>query len=119
LSDIRANTISDAAGTGPITLTGQSAAKAWASFNGTASPLSLEDSFNTSSLTDNGAGNHHVNFTNNMNNAYYYANADANATRIANAEGREASRVQIRIANSSGTGVDRAGTRAITVGDLA
>jgi len=35
MSEIRATTISNAAGTGPITLTGQSAAKAWVNFNGT------------------------------------------------------------------------------------
>jgi len=51
MSEIRATTISDAAGTGPITLTGQSAAKAWArwSMAGTAANV---DSFNISSFTD-------------------------------------------------------------------
>jgi hypothetical protein len=35
MSDIRANTINDTSGNGPINLTGQSAAKAWINLNGT------------------------------------------------------------------------------------
>ena len=35
MSDIRANTISDTSGNGPINLHKQSAAKAWVNFNGT------------------------------------------------------------------------------------
>ena len=62
MSEIRANTISDAAGTGPVTLTGQSAAKAWVNFNGTGTVAVRED-FNVSSITDNGTGNYTVNFS--------------------------------------------------------
>jgi hypothetical protein len=71
LSEIRANTISDAAGTGPIDLHKQSAAKAWINFSGTTA--TIRDSFNTSSLTDNGVGDYTVNFTNAMGNANYAA----------------------------------------------
>jgi len=65
LSEIRANTISDAAGTGPATLTGQSAAKAWLNFSmsGTAT---VRNSVNVSSITDAGVGLPTVNFTNAM-----------------------------------------------------
>ena len=63
MSEIRATTISDAAGTGPITLTGQSAAKAWVNFNGTGT-VAVRQSNNVSSITDNGTGNYAVNFTN-------------------------------------------------------
>jgi len=59
LSDIRANTISDAAGTGPIDLYKQSAAKAWINFNGTGT-VAIRDSLNVSSLTDNGVGIYRV-----------------------------------------------------------
>ena len=68
MSEIRATTISDAAGTGPIALTKQSAAKAWANINGT--PVT-RDSQNVSSVTDNGTGDHTLNFANNMGNALY------------------------------------------------
>lgn len=62
MSEVRANTISDAAGTGPVTLTKQYAAKAWVNFNGTGT-IAARDSGNVSSLTDNGTGWYTVNFT--------------------------------------------------------
>ena len=51
MSELRAATISNLAGTGPVELTGQSAAKAWVNFNGTGT-IAVGESFNTSSLTD-------------------------------------------------------------------
>jgi hypothetical protein len=63
LSEIRANTVSDAAGTGPVTLTKQSAAKAWVNFNGTGA-IAARDSFNVSSLTDIAVGGYSANYTN-------------------------------------------------------
>ena len=71
MSDIRANTISDAAGTGPITLTKQSAAKAWAHVDQEASASSVKDSLNVSSITDNGTAKTAINFNSNWGNAYY------------------------------------------------
>ena len=65
MSEIRATTISDAAGTGPITLTGQSAAKAWVNMNGTGT-VAIRDSFNTSSITDFSTGRYKQLYTNNM-----------------------------------------------------
>lgn len=62
MSELRANTISDAAGTGPVTLTGQYAAKAWVNFNGTGT-VAIRQSGNVSSITDNGTGDYTVNFT--------------------------------------------------------
>ena len=63
MSEIRATTISDAAGTGPITLTGQSAAKAWVyQQNG----HTLIASFNISSTTDNSIGNYSHDLTSAM-----------------------------------------------------
>lgn len=75
MSEIRATTISDAAGTGPATLTGQYAAKAWVNFNGSGT-IAARDSENVSSLTDNGAGNYTVNFSNSMANANYASSTD-------------------------------------------
>lgn len=45
-------------------------AKAWVNFNGTGT-IAARDSFNVASLTDNGTGNHDMNFTNNMSNSDY------------------------------------------------
>ena len=65
MSEIRATTISDAAGTGPITLTKQSAAKAWAFIN-QLSGNTVDNSFNVASFSDLGTGNGRVNLTNAM-----------------------------------------------------
>lgn len=62
MSEIRATTISDLGGTGPVTLTKQSAAKAWANLNGT-STIALRDSFNVSSVADSGTGLYDFTFT--------------------------------------------------------
>jgi len=70
LSEIRATTISNAAGTGPIALTKQSAAKAFEKhqIDGT-----IDGSFNVSSITDNETGDYTINFSNSMNNNTYTA----------------------------------------------
>ena len=70
MSEIRVTTVSDTAGTGPVTLTKQSASKSFINHNaGTA----INGSFNTSSLTDHGTGDHSHSLTNNHNNIYYAA----------------------------------------------
>ena len=56
MSEIRATTISDLAGTGPATLTGQSAAKAWVYYNASTGTPTINDSENVSSLTDTATG---------------------------------------------------------------
>jgi hypothetical protein len=62
MSELRANTISNAAGTGPVTLTGQYASKAWVNFNGIGT-VAIRESDNVSSITDNGTGTYTVTFT--------------------------------------------------------
>jgi hypothetical protein len=75
MSEIRATTISNLAGTGPATLTGQYAAKSWVNLNGTGT-VAIRDSENVASLTDNGTGEYTVNFTNAMANQNYSPNGD-------------------------------------------
>jgi len=70
LSEIRATTISDAAGTGPITLTGQVSAKIWAAVE-TVTTTTLHDSFNISSITDTATGSTTYSYTNAMSDQYY------------------------------------------------
>ena len=72
MSEIRATTISDAAGTGPIALTGQSAAKAWINYD-RATSTSIEGSFNIASITDLGTGNQSTSFTSAFSNGRYSA----------------------------------------------
>ena len=71
MSDIRADTISDSAGTGPITLTKQMAAKAWVNYNNTTPTATITGSFNISSVTDTANGRFRTNFTNNMSDSTY------------------------------------------------
>lgn len=61
---------------GPVELTGQSAAKAWANLNGTG-VVALRDSFNVSSLVDNTTGDYTINFTSNFTSGNYSVGAIA------------------------------------------
>ena len=74
MSEIRATTISNLAGTGPATLTKQSAAKAWVNFNGTGT-VAIRDSFNVASLTDNGTGDYSLVLTSAMDSGDYAVTA--------------------------------------------
>ena len=77
MSEIRATTISDAAGTGPITLTKQSAAKVWISQD---SGTTINDSLNVSTIVDNGTGDYTNNFTSSMANVFYSSSGMLNTT---------------------------------------
>ena len=121
-SVLNVDTIADKAGTGPVGLTKQSAAKAWGHFEG--SDATLDDSFNTSSLTDNGTGDFSANFTNSMDSANYaYAGAaDVTANSASNGgcfpHDPAASNLDIETA-SGGNLADRNNTVYIVQGDLA
>ena len=79
MSEIRATTISDAAGTGPVTLTKQSAAKAWVNFNGIGT-VAIRDSLNVGSITDNGTGDYTANYSSSFDAADYSALGGAGQT---------------------------------------
>ena len=85
MSEIRATTISDAAGTGPIALTGQSAAKSYVHFNGglVSGSVSIYESFNKSSITDNGTADYTATATSGMNTTTYIVTASANGNATA------------------------------------
>ena len=70
MSELRANTISAANGTDPVTLTKQSAAKAWVNFDGSGT-ISINNSFGVASLVDNAVGENTTNFTNSFDSANY------------------------------------------------
>jgi hypothetical protein len=68
LSDIRANTISDTSGNGPINLHKQSASKVWVNFNGLtitnpSDMTGVRGSLNVSGVKDVGKGDYIVNFS--------------------------------------------------------
>ena len=70
MSTIKADTVQNTSG-GPVALTDQKAAKAWCAIN--MDSASVRDSFSTSSIVDNGAGDFSINFTNAMTNSNYAA----------------------------------------------
>jgi len=119
MSELRANTISDAAGTGPVTLTGQSAAKAYIYAGNNGSTLK---ELNVSSGVDNGVGDYSFNFTNSFDSADYshVATAETNVGRIAGdkATGKTASTMGTVVLNDSGTFADNRTSNAVH-GDLA
>ena len=60
--------VSNAAGTGPVDLTGQSASKVRGTITAAAA---VTEGFNISSATDNGVGSHSIDLTNAMNSSTY------------------------------------------------
>ena len=76
-SVLNVDTIADKAGTGPVALTKQSAAKAWV--NGTAT-ASINNSFNCSSGTDHGTGDYSITLTNAFSAVTYAMSAVARTT---------------------------------------
>ena len=108
MSEIRATTISDTAGTGPVTLTKQSAAKAWAFADGTGA--SISDSQGISGLVDNGTGDYTFSFSNSMSNATY-GGGSAAASSEANGQNFQlhifaTGSIRTRAENASGTLTD-------------
>lgn len=86
MSTIRANNISNLAGTGPVTLHKQTTFKVRLNLNGTGT-ISLRGSFGVSSMVDNGLGDYTSNFTN----AFTAANYTSTMTATGTQEGMEGS----------------------------
>lgn len=63
-SELRVTTLSNATGDGPATLTDQTAAKYFIHFG--MNDFAIDQSFNSSSITDEGVGHALLSFTNNM-----------------------------------------------------
>ena len=72
-SELRVNTLKDASGNNSIGMSyvAEGSAKAWVTFDGTASGATIGDSFNVSSSDDDGTGDYGINFSNAMSNANY------------------------------------------------
>jgi hypothetical protein len=121
MSTLKADTIVAADGTSPVTLTKQSAAKAWLSASST---VSLYDSFNISSGTDHGTGDYSYNLTNAYATRIGYSQAGAaytsagGSTFTRNSQRDAAGIVAIETTNAAGTLAD-VSQNAMTHGDLA
>ena len=94
-SELRVNTLKDAAGNNSIGLSfvAEGSAKAWCNVDGTAtfdsSDTEIRDSFNVDSTVDNGTGDVTVSFTNNMGNTGYSVSLGAKQTDNTNASGTD------------------------------
>ena len=117
-SVLNVDTIADKAGTGPVALTKQSAAKAW--FNYDQTTPSVDDSFNTSSISDDSTGVFTNAFTNNMDNAAWAAGFICRNNRHQfNTNTSATSGRAWRTADSGNTVADGLHNCAICNGDLA
>jgi len=132
LSEIRATTISDETGNGPIALTKQSAAKAYVTFNGVnltaaADLTGVDQSLNISSVVDITVGRGTVGLTNAMSDSYHCCTAsagDASSSAARNIMVNDGlanttSTIRFHIENHSNTLGDAEYTGIITHGDLA
>ena len=105
MSDLRVNTISASDGTSPVTLTKQSAAKAFIQYSDVDGIFN--ETFNASSTTDNGSGDASYGLTNSMSNSDFPASGEAGGNfssyynRIISHAGSTASSVRIRATNNS------------------
>jgi hypothetical protein len=72
MSTAKFDTLSNLAGTQsvPVATVAQGVARAWVNFNGTGT-VAIRASFNVTSITDSGAGDYTLNFTNAMVDANY------------------------------------------------
>jgi len=84
MSELRTDTITASDGTSPVTLTKQSAAKAWVHWDGE-STASIRDSFNFSSLSDTGTGDYTFSYTTSQADGTY--SSVVSASRTSNAQG--------------------------------
>ena len=125
-SVLNVNTIAAKDGTSAATLTKQSAAKAWCKWNAS---VTVDDSFNQSSMVDVGTGDYEVVFTNNFGVASSFA-----AAGIMGQHGQHngfiswtgggnnnthTDRIKVQALNSSGSLVDTDKNAIIVHGDLA
>ena len=111
-SELRVNTLKDASGNNSIatSFVAGGSAKAWAHI--AAGGASLPDSFNSSSIDDDGAGEYGLNFTSAMGSANYSAqatitfnNSGSNNLRNATVESKAAGAVELDFAYTNGSGV--------------
>ena len=137
MSTIKTNTLTGTTSAGSIVVTGeggstttnlqQGLTKCWVNFNGTGT-IAARDSFNFTSLTDNGTGDTTITIANNMNNANY-ANAGSSGGQASTSNGssyaydqataRTSSLYRILTPNTSGTSVDTPIIENHIMGDLA
>jgi len=106
-------------GTGPVTLTKQSPAKAWARFSQSVSGHTPDDSFGISSTADGGTGDTNITMTNSMSSIHYAVSFNASQHHFRNDADHTTSVFQGKATSSSHTNIDSVRCSAIAYGDLA
>lgn len=97
-----------------------SSAKSWIRFNGTGT-IAITDSYNVTSIVDNGVGDYTVNYTDNVTNSIVVCSASSNnatAARIAVPHAFNDADFSIGILNESAVSSDAAIVTAVVYGDL-
>ena len=126
-SVLNVDTIADKAGTGPVALTKQSAAKAYslwdmADLSGTGGTTGIDTSFNVSSMDDDGTGDFGINFTNSFSSVNYTATSatSGGARRVLTRSGTVAASAMDGLTrNDSNANSDASGCSVTIHGDLA
>jgi hypothetical protein len=115
---LNVDTIADNAGTGPVTLTKQQAAKMSCAFQ--QSDASIRDSFNISSLTDLYVGGTTMNYTSAFSSADHPITATSNWNGVATHDTYTTTSNEIRGRSASSTSLeDRGRIHSIGSGELA
>ena len=120
MSEIRATTISDAAGTGPITLTKQACLKCFYTTVGVYDSSPAGTSLNVSSISDDGTGISTATYVSNFTDGNYAvtASVDSNNGKIADYSGETSSTCTIQVHTNAGADADN-NIGVQIVGDLA
>ena len=126
-SVLKVDTLTGVTTAGSIAVTGegnstttnlqQGLVKAWARFNGTGT-AALEDSYNITSLNDNGTGNYTLNYTNSMSNDNY-AKADGGGHWTEQSTTDSTATASMLTYSSAASLADYTNVTFMTVGDLA
>ena len=125
-SIIKVDEIQNNAGTGPVTLANQLAAKAWVDFDGATNVI--QGSSNIASLTDQGTGQYQFAFTNNMGNVNFAIapstgnrdSSNAGTGRLAQGGSGAVGNFHYELCNSTNqTNEDAVAGYAVILGDLA
>jgi hypothetical protein len=134
MSTIIADNLTGKTSAGDITVTSeggaatqslqQGLAKAWVRFDGSSSPLSVADSFNKSSVTDNGTGDYSPQMTNSMSSENYsplYTSSQYHELMANNGgtTGTLTGSYKISIRNSANSAADTGRVASSVFGDLA
>ena len=119
MSEIRVTTVSDTAGTGPVTLTKQSAAKAWVKFNGSSFSTSGDATFNITSLTDDGTGNYTITIASDFSNANFVQLSSGDEYNTLNDAANTAGTMNFGNFDNSGSRTDTSRCFVAGFGDLA